>query len=200
MKIWKWYRNLSEEEFEAARDDAIEDKYPLYAFTDDKEIRDLWRKMRDKDKFIEIKSSISKEDYVVYTNNNRGALLEFHEYSKFMGYDKDPEDRFVSVKILSTWSEKENVQSMLESTFDRNSPACTVEYPFPPMAFIDKYFKALYTLQFVAHWKVYGVETVPEYQEEMLSEMGVELDYSYPDVEFDEFSAFVLLYSEYLKI
>lgn len=53
MKIWKWYKNLTTEEFEASSDLSIEDKYPLYAFTTNKEHRDLWRKMRKKESFIE---------------------------------------------------------------------------------------------------------------------------------------------------
>lgn len=200
MKIWKWYKNLTTEEFEASADLSVEDKYPLYAFTTDKKFRDLWREMRKKESFIEKKSSISQEDYVKFTNNHRRQLLGMYNYTKLIGYTKSREPETAEVSILTTWDEKENTEAILESMSDRNSGTCIQDYPFCPLIISDKYFFALYNLQYVAFWKMYSQEIITPIQEQLMERLGADLDYSYPEVGYDEFSAFISLYSSTLKL
>lgn len=200
MKIWKWYKNLTNEEFEASHDIALEDKYPLYAFTTNKKHRDLWREMRKKEAFIEMKSDITKEEYVEFANKNRMQLLEFIKYKKFVRYNSTRQPELIEVELLTTGFERDTATSMYEQMFDQNTGGAMLDFSFPPMILADKYFKALYSLQYFSHWKVYSnIESAPT-EEDIIERMGIELDYSYPEVDADEFSIFVALYSDYLKI
>lgn len=198
MKIWKWYKNLTNEQYENAHDLSLADKYPLYAFTTSKSHRDLFRKMRKKEAFIEIKSTIGKEEYVEFANKNRGCLLEMYKYPKIVGYD-DRTPVMEDVELLTTWNEKEYTEAAIEGFSDSGSGFCIQTYPFPPMIFKDEYFKALYILQYVDFWRMYTDFRITEQQEDMLKKLGVEIDYSYPEVMFDEFAIFVNIFSDTLK-
>lgn len=205
MKIWKWYKNLTTEQREESKDLAIEDRYPLYAFTTNKKYRDLWRKMRKKECFIEKESKVTEEEYVRFANKHNGALLEMHKYQKFDGYDEfEREPHFSTVEVLSTWSEKENVEASLEQFSDGSSGRRMQTYPNPPMMFADEYFKALYDLQYVTLWRLYndGAQfgAIDDFLEEMLEKMGVEIDYAAPEYDYDSLNAFISLYSYCLKL
>lgn len=201
MKVWKWYKNLTKEQYEASQNLKIEDRYPLYAFTNDKKIRDLFRKMRNKERYIELKSKMTEEEYVNFVNNHRGCLLEYHKYSKIVGYEKDSTDPLMEdIRLLTTWDEKEYVQSSIESFSDTGSGLCIQTYPFPPFVFNDKYFKALHKLQYVDYWKLYTPATLDSDDEATLKALGADIDYSYPTVIFDEFAIFVNLFGDMLKL
>lgn len=207
MKIWKWYQKITKEQRENCGNLPIEDMYPLYAFTTDKEHRDLWRETRRKECFIEIESKISKEDYVEFANKHRGNLLDLYSYSRFDGYKSDStEVSMGKVKILSTWNEREYTDAMLETCMDHGSGMCTVEFnTIPPIILKDKYFKALYDLQYVSFWRLYNsaasfYSATDDYVDDVLESMGIEVDYATPDFENDEFAAFIFLFSRFLKV
>lgn len=199
MKIWKWYKNLTKEQLEQSFDLTTEEKHPLYAFTTDKKQRDLFRKMRKMDAFIEMKSHIEKDEYVEFANNHRGQLLDFYKYAKVIGRE-GLSPVMEDVPLLTTWDEKEWTQASIEQFSDSGSSQCIQTYPFPPMIFREKYFHALYQLQYVAYWKLYSDFTISRIHERMLEDLGVELDYTAPEVTFDEFAIFVNVFGDTLEL
>ena len=206
MKIWKWYKKPTLAQIQESDHLHISDKYPLYAFTNNKKYRDLWRLTRKKECFIEKESKISKEDYINFTNQHNSELLDIYKYKKFDGYNNHTrEPSFSDVEILTTWMEKEYTESMLESFSDSTSGYACQTYPNPPMIFIDKYFKALYDLQYVTLWRFFNENSsyfgsTDDYLDDMLERMGIEIDYAVPEYEHDEFAAFIKLHSIYLKL
>lgn len=146
------------------------------------------------------KASITQDEYVEFTNKNRRKLLDMFNYKKLIKYTDTKDPMTTEVSLLTTWDEKDNTEAILESMFDQNSGSCIQQYPFCPLILSDKYFLALYNLQYVAFWKTYSQEMTTPIHDEFMEKLGVELDYSYPEVEYDEFSAFVSLYSNTLKL
>lgn len=199
MKIWKWYKNLTKEEFEAAHHLKTEEKYPLYAFTNNKKFRDLFRKMRRDDMFIEMKSDVEEHEYVEFANSHRGNMLEMHPFEKIIRRDGTTAET-EQVKLLTTWYEKEYVQSSIEAFGDQCSGFMGQDFPFSPIAFLDKYFYALYRIQYVDFWKLYAQDNITKREEEIITDLGIDIDYSYPEITFDEFAVFVFLFGGYMKI
>lgn len=205
MKIWKWYKVPPEEHAGQLSNLSVEDKYPLYAFTDDKKLRDLFRETRNTEKFIEMKSDIDKEEFVAFANHHNGCQLKMYDFDRFIKYpsraeEDDPpyEPEFETVQVLATWSEREITQSALETFSDSGGGQCAQTYPFSPLVFQDKYVRALELLQYIKFWTLYSSENVSDMEEFMLAGFNIDIDYSYPDVTYDEFAAFINLFADVL--
>lgn len=199
MKIWKWYKNLTDEQYDSSSNLALEDKYPLYAFTNNKKYKELFREMRKKEAFIEMKDYMTDEEYVKFANKYRGLLLDMHPFSRIIGRN-GREPKFQDVPILTTWDEKDMTEAAIQSFSDSGSGMGVQEYPFSPIIFREKYFNALHILQYVDHWKLFTTNDISSYEEQMMQKLGVDIDYSYPDLRFDEFKVFINLYSDILKL
>ena len=76
MKIWKWYKNLSDEQFIASKNLSIEDKYPLYAFTNKKKYAKQFKKMRRMERFIEVHDNLTRAEYTEFCNNKNKQMLK----------------------------------------------------------------------------------------------------------------------------
>lgn len=89
MKLYKFYYKASKNDIvhdidnkhKKSRDDYIQDKYPLYAFTADKKLYKEFKKERNMDSFIILKSDIDREDYAEYAQEHRACLIDRAEFS-----------------------------------------------------------------------------------------------------------------------
>lgn len=197
MKLFKFYKNPSDEILENAQDLSIQDKYPLYAFTNDKKLAKEFSETRDMKKFIKRVSHIEKSEYVDFTNQNRGQLLEKYSYSRFKGYTSDASEVMTDkVELLTTWQERE----LTAASVDDGIADLTdfISYNFFPFIFERKYVKALDKLQFITHWKYLGY---PEKYKDFISIDEVEtfMDFSSPNISVDEFSVYILLFGDTYK-
>jgi hypothetical protein len=79
MKLYKFFKIPEKNE----RDDTdIEDKYVLYAITNNKKLAKRFKKERNMNKFIiKVHEDITKEEYseICNSSNNRSAVLELHD-------------------------------------------------------------------------------------------------------------------------
>lgn len=203
MKVWKFYKNLTEEEYEAVQgtDLSLEDKYPLYAFTNKKEYRDMFKSMRKKSRFIEMEAEMTKEEWIDFANNNRINMLDMYSFKEYKKKRKGREPQFKDVQVLSTWAEKETTNACLESLCTPDiSNGGSMQYPINILVFKDEYIKALMVLGYIDYWKMYYESDVPE--EELLKDLasiGIDIDYSAPNVIYNEFTGFLNLYGDTFK-
>lgn len=194
MKVWKWYRNLTDKEFEESNDLELEDKYPLYAFTANEKHRDEFRLTRKKSRFIEVCTRMTHKEFVEFANSNQAKMLRKYKYPH---YPKDKRyGKEIIVKVLSTGNEQDAVSSAMESMMDGDSRQANMSFPFNPFIFADEYIKALKVIQYTEFWKMYNhdlnaSDTVRSY--------GEDFDYSYPSVIYDEFMGFIDLFGEYFE-
>lgn len=196
MKIWKWYRNYSDKDLREIRDLSIDEKYPLYAITNNKKYRDIFRLTRKKQCFIEKSEEIDEDEWVDIANKNNAYVLGIYSYSHFVrrvSLHEEMEDR----DFVSTWEEKENVT--LNTEFDSipvNFPLFTDMDPYP---LDDKIIRALEKLEFFSIWKFLS-ELGKEKVEGVLESLELELDYSDPNIVPDEFNWFIAIYQDVLAI
>lgn len=197
MKLYKFYKNPSDEVLENCSDLTIEEKYPLYAFTANKKYAQKFMETRDMQKFIKRVSNIDKDDYKEFTNSNRGRLLEFFDFIHFKGYTDDAcVNKEEKVTILTTWEERE----LTSASADDGITDLTeyVDYNFFPFIFKGKFVKALDCLQYISHWKCLG--SSEKFSQLLLPDEADEyMDYVSPSIKIDEFSIYILLFGDTYK-
>lgn len=205
MKVYKFYKNPTDNELLSANVDdlTIQDKYPLYAFTDNKEIRERFISERNMDRFIEIITKMSKEEYVDFANRNNGERLDVYSYehnnkyvSKKSGKLKYSETyEMIDAKVISTWSEREWVNSIADDGISDLTDY--ISYHFFPFILKKKYIKALAILEFLSYWKLLGpVQMYEEYARD--DELG-DLDYSPPSTQIDQLNLLLHLFGDTFK-
>jgi hypothetical protein len=201
--VYRFYKKPSDEAYEASKDDedlSLEDKYPLYAFTNDKEIRDEFISVRNRERFIEIKSKMERSEYRDFANSNNHQLLKKYKFSHLKEYKDHGGPEIEDIEIVSTWSEKEFIEAFADAGLANDNEGITSEtsgdekYRFFPFMLKEKYVEALSTIEYLNHWKLYGK---PEYYYELLTDNEQELmDYSYPSTSYDELNLFILLFGD----
>ena len=197
MKLYKFYKKPDNEHIIYDDIFSVKDKYPLYAFTNNKEFCQIFINQRNMEKFIMITSKVTKEEFVDYANTNRACMLDMNEYMHLGEYVNKKRIRTNSkkVRILSTWQEKEMCEQGLEDSAITLSEY--VEYVAIPYLFKKKYIDALSLIEYTSFWKLVGnSETVMD----ILND-GEEsdMDYSAPNVLYDEFKIFIKLHGYTFK-
>lgn len=195
MKVYRFYTKPTDEALEQSYDLDVRDKYPLYAFTNNKKYRKIFKESRDVDKcFIEFKSDMSKDEYIQYVNSNRANMLEYYKFRHLVKRGSIPQ--FNEVKILCTWSEKEICSACSDDSINGIDGELTNHTC--PFIYNNKYLNALYKLKYISFWKLFTRIEMPE---GFITEDEEEkyLDYSYPEVQFDELNTFINLFGETFK-
>lgn len=193
MKIWKWYKNLSDEEFIASKNLSIEDKYPLYAFTNKKKYAKQFKKMRRMERFIEVHDNLTRAEYTEFCNNKNKQMLKMYPYTYF---DKKKYGIPLEIKILTTGDEKDTTGAALDDIFDSDSMQGMMVYEFNPFVLNIEYLNALNKLEFINLWKMYTAQHI-DYR--VAEELGFQLDYSYPEITYDEVVGFITIYGDTFK-
>lgn len=174
MKLYKFYQVHSKEELRSIQDLSLEDKYILYAFTNDKKIRKVFKETRNMKKFLEIVTPITKEEWEEFANQERGKLLDIYMY-KYLPDKVKPDmmidDAIIEMPIVSTYFEREFIDEIPDGIVD--SPKSPM-YRICPLFLRDKYIRALKILGYIDYWAVYG-DSKP--YEELLSEFGIDGDF-----------------------
>ncbi|MDE7088692.1 MAG: hypothetical protein K2O54_01085 [Prevotella sp.] len=191
MKIYKFYRKHSGEALKESEDLDVTDKYPLYAFTNDKELRNEFKKTRDMTKFIECKSEIDTSEYLEYANSHSNQSLRKESLKSFNDYGKEP--LILSVPVVCTWNELDYMADAMDNLLT------DIEFSVYPFLFEEKYVKALRTLEYISYWKLYGQ---PEKYRGILGMNDDELDdmdYSAPATAMDELQVFLAVHGDLFK-
>lgn len=120
--------------------------YPVYAFTDSKELANDFMKTRNMKKFKLVKSKLSKEEYTEYYNQNRTSALDVYKYLTILG---DNGDDWKEIKMTTTWMEREVV-----SDKSRDSVMNELDGSANPELLKDKYITVLSKLQYMQLWAI----------------------------------------------
>lgn len=199
MKLYKFYKRPTDEALKNSVDLSIEDKYPLYAFTKDKKLRNEFLNVRDKDKFIEIKTDVTKEEYVEFANKNSKQSLQYYVLDHLKNYRRKEKDEqiknIIQVKIVCTWNEIEFVEAYNDTGISEISD--TINYHIFPFMLKEKYLNALKKLEYIGFWYVNA--NIDRYESIMTGEELDNIGYEFPDITFDELSTFVMLFGDTMK-
>lgn len=109
-KLWKFYKKDTN-----SSSLSVQDKCPLYAFTNSKKLLLAFISNRDiKANFYFITDDdISKEDYVLFANKNKSCMLDDYVYKTCILTDNN-KYKLHDVQVVSTYSEYYYVQDAVE--------------------------------------------------------------------------------------
>lgn len=199
LKVYKFFKRPDDD---VAREGLTkEELFPLYAFTSSKEYAKAFRKQRNMDLFIENVYELTQQEYVKFTNANRGNALEVYNYSYLKSYPEKRGDApiYGSAPVLSTWFERESSEDMTcSSELEAFNFVCSVN----PFIFPKKYKKVLYDLEIIRFWKMFVPGGLMDEVMCHVSDEDYEMlqDYSSPDVAYDNLSIFIELYGNTFNI
>lgn len=189
MKIYKFYRVHSDEGLENSQDLDVRDKYPLYAFTNDKSVRKEFKEFRDMSKFVERKSTIDDSEYRDFENSHRSQLLQKRKLKTFNDYGEEP---FITeAEVICTWSEMDYMSDSMDNILTE------VNFSPNPFLFTEEYTEALRELEYINIWKIYRN---PRIYSGCPGHIDLDdLDYSPPAIYPDELRVFLELFGELFK-
>lgn len=201
MRCYRFYRIPTEEErdyIEKHNDKVhVEDKYVLYAITNDKNIAKEFRNTRNMKRLYECSSKVSKEEYRIFANRNRSTVLDYYELITVVNkYDK--KQKTVKVNILMTMAEYQFVMDAVEDTdiifgeADFCAPYMRVANP----AFFNR--KILRMMDYLAYKQLYYMYRSGTYNDEIDYDGGDDPDYDLPIMTIDEVEVFLTQFSEFL--
>ena len=201
MRCYRFYRIPTEEErdyIEKHNDKVhVEDKYVLYAITNDKNIAKEFRNTRNMNRLYECSSKVSKEEYRIFANRNRSTVLDYYELITVV-HKYERKQKTVKVNILMTMAEYQFVMDAVEDTdiifgeADFCSPYMKVANP----AFFNR--KILRMMDYLAYKQLYYMYRSGTYNDEIDYDGGDDPDYDLPIMTIDEVEVFLTQFSEFL--
>lgn len=183
MKLYRFYQSHSDEALSSSIDLDVSDKYPLYAFTNDKKLRDEFKEVRDMTKFIEFKDDVELSDYRDFANSHSRAELRSEKLKSFNGYGV--EQFILSVPVVCTWNEMDYLSDAMDLLLT------DISYIDNPFIFKEKYMKALKDLEYIKLWSIFKGSS------DLLENMDD--DYSAPAIGIDELQVFLSIFGELFK-
>jgi hypothetical protein len=193
MKLFKFYKIPSEDVDTNGMH--ITDKYPLYAFTNDKNLAKKFEKERRKDLFIKIvDKGLSREEYAQFAINNRGSDLKIQKL--VTSSNKNTNKQVIKkIPILLTQNEyvscNEPMLLIMDESWWIDVTECVLANPY---VFNNEIREALRILQYNVSFKVNNqdIRLMDIIDEE-------DDDYSAPEIEIDEVEIFIKLYGDTFK-
>lgn len=193
MYIWRFFKKPQIDRGELPERIAIDDLYPLYAFTVEKSLAKRFMKERDMNKFIVRKSKVTKEEYSEYGMRNRSQLLILMKLQTFMNKYTD-EERQERIEVLLTQSEYQFSVELFNSIADENwwinNQFCC------PIIFNQDIINALKEIDFILTYKIFSSDNT--LAEQVASFCDID-DYSAPDWETDQLAYFISLFGHLFK-
>lgn len=150
-------------------------RHVLYAWTEKDKVAERFIKERNMDMFTLRKSKMTKREIVEYGNKNRTTEISEHEFLTCRNRFKN---KWKSVEVLTTWSERENVLTTVDLGLSEQELCQNYRI------LKNKYIDALNKLVYVPNYDlVYGLNE----------------DYCLPDIQYDELNLFINLYGNTMK-
>ena len=202
MRCYRFYRIPTEEErdyIEKHNDKVhVEDKYVLYAITNDKNIAKEFRNTRNMKRLYECSSKVSKEEYRIFANRNRSTVLDYYELITVVNkYEK--KQKTVKVNVLMTMSE---YQFVIDSVEDTGIIFGEADFCAPYMRVANPAFfntKILRMMDYLAYKQLYYMYRSGQYIDEIDYDGGDDPDYDLPIMTIDEVEVFITQFSDLLK-
>jgi hypothetical protein len=162
-----WLFILKDEYIEDSPLDISED-YPLYAYTDSKELYNQFLEERDENRFLVVKKYLRKEEVSNLTREYRNFYLAKRELST-SSKNNEPEN----ISLVMTLEEEKMMN--LESMCILNNFVYKFE-PFPVGIFVDSILKALKVLRYHDLMKVHEGESTVSIGINELKEFQIKID------------------------
>ena len=180
MRVWRFY-------FKQERADN-KNKYDLYAVTNNKKYAKKFMSERNMNLFIVKSSKVTKEEFLKFANDNRGALLDYYELVT-KSIDNNHKYTHTKVKVLATEYEWQSCDSdtVLNDILIDNDWSGAISYK----VYKDKIIKSLRVLEYVSSYKLYN------YTSTLID--PVDDDYSAPDMWVDELGTFLRIFGSTFK-
>ena len=189
MKVYKFFKIPDEND---RKNTHIEERYPLYAITNDKELAKRFKHDRNMKKFIYKKhTQVTREEYIEMCNIYRGAVLESHKVTTIFK-NQHTKENAIEKEILMTYNEYQMLDTLGSYLED---DVYWQSVPFP-LIFKKKYVKMLKDFEYITFYSLMNTETMPYHLAEKLSKY-IE-DYSGPSILFDEAARFITIISDTL--
>lgn len=148
MKVYKVYLKRSKEVLDSIEDLDINTKYPLYGFTNSKELIKAFKETRNNSRFIYIKDNMCKEDYVNFFNNNANKEINYNIFMHYKG------SYIYEVEVPSAWHEKEQVSDFIDSGLAYVFDFGSFKYNHDILNLKTKYLDDLFKIGFLDSWKL----------------------------------------------
>ena len=182
MKVYKFFKIPDENDVRDNID--LEQKYVLYAMTNNKEYAERFKEDRNMKKFIyKVYSGVDKEEYAEMCNHDRGSVLELRSLVTI--FDNHTMKNAVKKKVLMTYWEYQ-LMDQPNTILDDEESWKSMPYP---LIFKSKYVKMLEALQYVTYYKLMTCEFLPIQLIRKLTEFDD--DYSAPSMAHDEVALFI---------
>ena len=187
--VWKYFKVPGKGTVEDAG--TLSDRYPLYAFTKEKQMHKDFEYQRDMKKFVVSKNDMSESEFKKFANSNRNNMLEYLDYMHRNGFDDDGPSIDI-IQILSTRNEKEFVEDMKDVMI--SDEFTTKAVSFHPFLFKKKYVKALNLLKFINFWTfspnaISFKRLLTDEENEYVEDIDIDIDY-------DDLNLFIYLYGD----
>lgn len=184
----------------------IDDIYPLYALTNNKQFMKMFIKQRDMSKFILITKDVDKEMGIAFMNTHHSPVLQNNLYDYYPKIGRNI-SKSKKIPIISTFEEEAYVKTSCEEMCfliqelpfkNENEHRHRMELRDFPVPYILKreFIEALETLEYINFFKLNIGPTATEQNEDSF---GWNDFPSIPDIIFDEFRIFVYEFGEYFK-
>jgi len=188
MKIYKFFKIPDEDD----NNGCLEERYPLYAITNNKDLANRFKHDRNMKKFIcKTHKHITKEEYAEMCNEDRGSVLELYEAITIFK-NQHTKKNSTKTNILITYYERQMIEEMdsylADESFWRQMPY--------PLIFKNRYVKMLDVFQYLTYYKLMTAEYLPYRWAKKLS--NEDDDYSAPSIVFDDVAKFISIISDTL--
>ena len=204
MRIHKFYRKSKYPNDEIKKKKSIEERYVLYAITNQDELAKRFKKERNMKEFVYIcDKGMDKEEYAAIANSERGSVLDLYELNTVTKGAPVSENASL-VEVLMTYTEHQIISDyQLEIDDEELWLHCMMN----PFVLTRKYIDALNILQYIPYYKIMvGLETREEGEPKMKRELQLMLDeiyaddYDAPTLFIDQLAAFVCVFHDIIQI
>ena len=185
MRVYEFFKKPNPQE-DASRL-SIEEKYVLYAITNNTEYAQIFQETRNMKKFIlHTHKNIDKEEYAELCNQHRGAVLELYENILTCVDPIRVGKNMICCNVLMTYFEH---QIIVDAVTEMDNEDIWATMPNPAI-FSNKIVKALNDLLYISYYKLYAGTFLDEAELEKLNQISDD-DYSMPNVTADELHVFM---------
>lgn len=185
MKLWRFYKIPEKEynEIQKSKGKSVEERYNLYAFTNNKKLAKAFIKTRNMKAFLIRKSDdLEREEYIDFVNNNRGEELVEKPIPTAINKFTSKQEK-IDVKLCITFNEYQVMESLDGGILSSQEYWMSLD---SPDIFRSKYRKLLSYFDYgVQHKLMTGMHPLDDEED----------DYSAPDFRYDNLAIFLAEYA-----
>ena len=195
MKLYKYYKIPPSDEDNYSKSMHIMDRYPLYAFTNDKKLANRFEKERKKEMFIRtVDKGLSREEYSNFAIDHRGSDLKLQKMVT-VRHKNTNRQTVTNIRMVLTQNEyiccNEPLMLITDESWWDEITHCALANPY---VFKPEIREALRILQYNVSFKLFNQDiNIMDFIDEE------DDDYEAPNFIIDEVAVFIKLYGDTFK-